>query len=98
MLKPFEIDLLRQDLQAGLERDEEAEAITRERQAFRRYQAALAAANRLFVPQADGVPTASINGDSMARIDAEAAAYAAWQTAKENCERILDEIRSGKRQ
>ena len=97
MLAPFEIDLLRQDLKAGLEREEEAEAITRERQAFRRYQASMTASNRHFVPSADGVPTAPITSDCLAQIDETEVAYAAWVEAKANVERILNEIRSGKR-
>jgi hypothetical protein len=97
MLTPSEIDLLRQDLKAALER-EETGVITREREAFRRYQAAMAGANRHFVPQSDGVPTALMNSESVAAMLDCNAAHDAWLEAKVNVDRILDEIRSGKRQ
>ena len=81
MLTPSEIDLLRQDLKAVLER-EETDSITREREAFRRRQTAFAAINR---------------HTSMAAMAEFNAAHQAWLAAKAEVERILGEIRSGQR-
>jgi len=99
MLTPSEIDLLRQDLTAALERREETDAITRERVAFRRYRAALAAVHRPWVPQnEDGVPTLATDRETLARVKVCEAAHAQWLETKASVEHILDELRSGQRQ
>jgi hypothetical protein len=65
-----------------LEHREETDAIARERKAFRRRQAAFAAIN------------SHTSMDLMAEYNA---VHEEWRAAKAEVERILDEIRSGKR-
>jgi hypothetical protein len=81
----------------ALERRQETDAIARERAAFRRYQAAMQVANQHFVPMHDGVPIAPINSDSLAAVTACDTAHDEWLAAKAEVDRILEEIRSGKR-
>jgi hypothetical protein len=89
-LTPSEITLLQQDLKAALEREEESAAITKERQAFRRRQAAFAAVNPHFLPTGSGQPPLTL----LAELDE---AEAAWRKAQADVRRILEEIRSGRR-
>jgi hypothetical protein len=88
--------LLRQDLNAALER-EEGDAIALEREAFRRYQAAMAAMNGHVVPSRDPVPTLRVTSASAAAAQACNAAHDAWVTAKAAVDRMLAELRSGQR-
>ncbi|MGH8141883.1 MAG: hypothetical protein ACREU2_05105 [Steroidobacteraceae bacterium] len=90
--------MLRQDLKEALERREETDAITREREAFRQYQATMMAIDHQFVSRNAGVPTISTESECLARVKASEAAHAKWLEAKAIADRILDEIRSGKRQ
>jgi|HubBroStandDraft_6_1064221.scaffolds.fasta_scaffold1840933_1 hypothetical protein len=80
-----------------LEHREETDAIARERKAFRKRQEAFAAMNSHAIAGRDGIPTLSPSEAGMASVDEFNAAHEEWLTAKAEVERILEEIRSGKR-
>ena len=71
-------------------RKEEADALDRERRAFERRQEAFLAVHRQFLPFGNGQPTA----DSL---DEQEAAEREWRLAREEVERITEEIRAGLR-
>jgi hypothetical protein len=71
-------------------REEEDQAIDRERAAFERHQKALTAVTRQFYPIGNGVPTRE-------SLDEADAAEEEWEAARAVVERISAEIRSGKR-
>jgi hypothetical protein len=72
------------------QRREEEEAIEQERTAFHRRQKAFLAVHRQFLPFGNGVPSV----DSLNEMDE---AEAEWRRAVAVCDRIRDEIRSGRR-
>ena len=71
-------------------RREEEAAIERERDAFERRQEAFLRVHKQFLPRGNGMPTE----DSMRELDR---AGAEWKAAHAELERIVQEIRSGKR-
>lgn len=72
------------------QRNEELAVIERERAAFQRRQVALFAVRKQFLPIGNGQPTI----DSMLEFDE---AEKEWKEARAEMDRIVDEIRSGKR-
>jgi hypothetical protein len=71
-------------------RQEEANALDRERRAFERRQRALIAVHGQFLPSGNGLPSV----ESMAE---QEAAEHEWRLARENVERIIQEIKAGLR-
>ena len=72
------------------QREEEQLALDNERKAFERRQAAFLNVNRQFFPNGNGMPAAADLGE----LDA---ADKEWKEAKALVERMVDEIRSGRR-